>query len=151
MNLIINLLCAFAGTLGFSILFNVHKKFHLYCGLAGMSGWLGYLLFIERTSPAVATFFGALVVVLMSRAFSVWKRCPITVFLISGIFPLIPGSSIYYTAYYLVTNSLEMAAVKGVESIKIAFAIVAGIVFVVSVPRKWFNLKYWRRGAKDLK
>lgn len=152
MNLITNLLCAFLGTLGFTILFNVQKRFYFCCGITGMAGWACYLAVTEvSSSPAVASFFGSLVVVLLSRVFAVWKKCPITVFLISGIFPLIPGSSVYYTAYYLVTNSLEMAAVKGLESVKIAFAIVAGIIFVVSIPKEWFQLKYWRARRKGLK
>lgn len=152
MNIVVNLICAFFGTLGFTILFNVHKRFYICCGLTGMVGWACYLAVAEfSASPAVASFFGSLAVVLLSRIFAVWKKCPITVFLVSGIFPLIPGSSVYYTAYYLVTNSLDMAAIKGIESLKIAFAIVAGIIFVVSIPREWFQLKYWRSRRKGLK
>lgn len=141
MNLLTNLICAFFGTLGFTILFNVDRKYYFWCGITGMAGWAGYLFAVEYTSATIATFFGALIVVLLSRILSVRQKCPITVFLVAGIFPLIPGSSVYYTAYYFATNCFEMAAIKGVESIKTAFAIVAGIVFVVSIPREFFQIK----------
>ncbi len=56
-----------------------------------------------------------------------------------GIIPLVPGAGIYYTAYYLVTGQMSLAAVKGLEAVKIAFAIVLGIIFVVSIPRDVFR------------
>lgn len=145
MEIIANLLCAFFGTLGFTILFNVHRRFYICCGLTGMAGWAAYLAARGMTTAPIASLAGALVVVLLSRIFAVWRKCPITVFLVAGIFPLIPGSSVYYTAYYLVTNNFDMAAQKGIESIKIAFAIVVGIVFVLSIPREFFSINYWKK------
>lgn len=145
MEIIANLLCAFFGTLGFTILFNVHRRFYFCCGLTGMAGWAAYLGVRDMTTAAIASLAGALVVVLLSRVFAVWRKCPITVFLVAGIFPLIPGSSVYYTAYYLVTNNFDMAAQKGIESIKIAFAIVVGIVFVLSIPREFFSINHWKK------
>ena len=142
--IIANMICSFIGTIAFSILFQVHKRFYVCCGLTGMAGWLCYCMFRGSVSPATASFIGTVVVVLLSRSFAVWKKCPITVFLVSGIFPLVPGAGVYYTAYYLVTNSLELAVHKGMESLKIAFAIVLGIVFVVSIPKQWFQIGKWR-------
>lgn len=139
-----NMVCSFVGTLCFSIIFNVPNQFYFYCGLTGMTGWMCYCYVAQYTTAAIATFFGTIIVVLMSRILAVWRKCPITVFLISGIFPLVPGAGVYYTAYYFVTNSLSLATQKGIDSLKIAFAIVLGIVFVVSIPKRWFALRYWR-------
>lgn len=144
MNLIINLLCAFIGTLGFTILFNVDRRFYLYCGLTGMAGWAAYLAAEPKTSVTVATLIGSLVVVFLSRVFAVWKKCPITVFMVAGIFPLIPGSSVYYTAYHFVTGDYIQAALKGIDAIKISFAIVAGIHLIDAIPREVFYKKYWK-------
>lgn len=149
--MIANLLCSFIGTICFSILFNVQRQFYLYCGFTGMAGWMCYCFFVPFLSPALSTFMATVVVVLLSRVFAVWRKCPITVFLISGIFPLVPGAGVYYTAYYFVTNSLVLANQKGMESIKIAFAIVLGIVFVVSIPKRWFVVEFWRQRIKQKK
>lgn len=151
MEVVTSLVCAFFGTLGFTILFNVHRRFYICCGLTGMVGWAAYLAAAKVTTVPVASLAGALVVVTLSRYFAVWKKCPITVFLVAGIFPLIPGSSVYYTAYYLATNSLELAAQNGIQAIKIAFAIVAGIVFVLSIPKEFFNLHRRKKEGSHLK
>ena len=80
-------------------------------------------------------------------------KCPITIFMISGIITLVPGAGIYFTAYYLVTNQFAMAAAKGIGAIKVAFGIVLGIVCIVSVPREVFQKEYWveRKIAKQQK
>ncbi len=142
-----NMLCSFAGTIAYAILFSVPKKYYVSCGFTGMTGWLVYLFITQATifSAAVGSFFGSLTVVLISRMLAVRMKCPITIFLVSGIFPLVPGAGVYYTAYYLVTNEMGLAAVKGLEAIKIAFGIVLGIAVVLSVPRGVFQLEYWRQ------
>ena len=109
-----------------------------------MAGWFIYCITVDLTSSSVASFFGTVMVVLMARIFSVWKKCPITLFLIPGIFPLVPGTGVYYTAYYFVMNDMAQASTMGISSIKIAFAIVLGIIFIVSIPRNWFSIKYWK-------
>ncbi len=147
-----NVFCSFMGTVGFAIMYNVPKKYYLGCGVTGMAGWIMYLIVNGQNymTSSVASFFGAFVVVLMSRILSVRMKCPITIFLISGIFPLVPGVGIYNTVYYIVTNQLTQAAIKGIESVKIAFAIVMGIVIVVSVPRHVFQRVYcWFVEGKD--
>lgn len=145
MTFVLNLLLASTGSLAFAILYNVPRKFYLCAAFTGMAGWFCYYLIVLFTDTAVASFFGAVGVVLVSRIFAVWKKCPITVFLISGIFPLVPGAGVYYTMYYLVSNELTLAAIKGLESLKIAFGIVLGIVFIVTIPKKWFFIQNWRK------
>lgn len=152
MTFVLNLLLASTGSLAFAILYNVPRKFYLCAAFTGMAGWFCYYLIVPFTDTAVASFFGAVGVVLVSRIFAVWKKCPITVFLISGIFPLVPGAGVYYTMYYLVSNELTLAAIKGLESLKIAFGIVLGIVFIVTIPKKWSlfktgEKKMWRRNT----
>lgn len=145
MTFVLNLLLASTGSLAFAILYNVPRKFYLCAAFTGMAGWFCYYLIVPFTDTAVASLFGAVGVVLVSRIFAVWKKCPITVFLISGIFPLVPGAGVYYTMYYLVSNELTLAAIKGLESLKIAFGIVLGIVFIVTIPKKWFFIQNWRK------
>ena len=68
-----------------------------------------------------------------------------TVFLISGIFPLVPGAGIYWTAYYLVTGQMGQAVSSGFVAVKAAVAIVLGIVFVFEIPNSVFHLREKRR------
>lgn len=147
----IDIICSFIGTVAFSHLFNVPKKHYFYCGLVGALGYLCFCLLDLRVSVTFATFVATMVVVLCSRILTVLRKCPITVFLISGIFPLVPGASVYNTAYYFVSNNLDEAAAWGINSIKLAFAIVLGIVFIVSIPREMFTKRYWTLRRKKKK
>lgn len=147
-NFLFNFICPFLGTVAFSILFNVPRRFYFSCGMVGAMGWVMYCITVRFTSTAVASFFGSLVVVLLSRILTVRKKCPITIFLISGIFPLVPGAGVYYTAYYLVMNQLDEAAHRGLGAVKVAFAIVLGIVLIVSIPREFFQPRYWKNRWK---
>lgn len=143
-NVAANLICPFLGTVAFAVLFNVPRKYYLAGGLTGTAGWLAYIFILNFSSAAIASFVGAFVVVFISRMLTVRMKCPITVFLISGIFPLVPGAGVYYTAYYLVTDQIALAGERGLGALKIAFAIVLGIAFVVSIPREVFQGRYWR-------
>lgn len=138
---IMHVICPFVGTIGYAVLFNIPKRFYLCCGFTGAVGWLFYHVLIGmNASAAAASFFGTLAVVLTSRILSVRKKCPITIFLVSGILPLVPGAGIYYTVYYMVTNQLTGAVQRGMDSVKVAFAIVLGIVLVLSIPGEIFKL-----------
>ena len=57
----------------------------------------------------------------------------------TGIFTLVPGAGIYYTAYYLLMGDLAQFTAKGIETFKIAGAIALGIVFGFAIPQSWFN------------
>jgi uncharacterized membrane protein YjjB (DUF3815 family) len=145
--MIANIVCSFVGTIAFSILFNVPSKYYKYCGFTGMVGWMCLYFCSDVIKGPFATFLATLFVVLCSRIFSVWRKCPITVFLIAGIFPLVPGAAVYYTAYNFVMNDLNLAVDSGIHALKTAFAIVLGIVFIVSIPRQWFSVAYWKSRA----
>ncbi|MCI8582404.1 MAG: threonine/serine exporter [Dorea sp.] len=142
--IIVNVICPCLGTVAFAIMFNVPKRFYVSCGIIGTLGWLVYCAAVKPTSPSMASFFASLTVVLISRVLTVRMKCPITMFLIPGIFPLIPGASVYYMAYDLVIGETREAGQSGFLAIKVAFGIVLGIVSAVSIPREVFGGDYWR-------
>lgn len=88
-----------------------------------------------------ASFFATLALAWLSRVFSFSRKAPVTVFLICGIFPLVPGAGIYYTGYYFFMGSNAQALDKGLETIKIAVAIALGIGIVLSMPQFFFTFK----------
>lgn len=141
MSFLIELVAAAIGTVAFSVLFFVPRKYYGFCGICGASGWAVYgVLTRIGVSSAEATFYATLAVIFLSRLFAVVERCPVTLFLIPGIFPLVPGAGVYWTSYHIVTNNLEMASDTGFAALKVAVAIVLGIIFVFEIPQKFFAI-----------
>ena len=138
---VIQLVAAFVGTVGFSALFGAPRRFYLYCGLAGMAGWAVYLLVAAGHSVVGAAFFAALAVAAISHIMAKICRCPVTVFLICGIIPLVPGGGIFWTAYYIVANQLHMAAETGFVALKVTIAIAGGIILASGIINKLFIRK----------
>ena len=126
------------GTMAFSILFGVPSRYYVYCGLIGSGGWIIYSAAVKVLGPAEASLLATMAVIFFSRLVAVWKRCPVTIFLIAGIFPLVPGSGIYWTTYYLVTDQLPLALHTGYQAVKCAMAIVLGIVLIFELPQSLF-------------
>ncbi len=125
---------AFIGTIGFSALFGAPRRYYLDCGLAGTAGWAVYLLLASAgpTHVVGAAFLGALAVAVMAHLLAVTRRCPVTVFLICGIIPLVPGGGIFWTAYYIVTDQLRLAATTGFTALKVTIAIAGAIILAAA-------------------
>ena len=142
---VIQLVAAFVGTVGFSALFGAPRRYYLYCGLAGMAGWAVYLLVAMGHSVVGAAFFAALAVAAISHIMAKICRCPVTVFLICGIIPLVPGGGIFWTAYYLVGDQLRLAATIGFTAIKVTIAIAGGIILVGAIAGRIQKLRIKNR------
>ena len=63
------------------------------------------------------------------------------VFLLCGIFPLVPGSAIYYAAFYIFLNKGAEAAYYAAMTVKLGAAIALGILIAYSLPDCLFG---WR-------
>ncbi len=127
-------------TIAFAILFNAPKKEYVFCALNGCIGWMTYQLFLSYGASAVmASLWATLILTFVARILSAIRRSPVTIFLVTGIFTLVPGAGIYYASYYLIMNDLAQFTDKGIETFKIAGAMVLGIVFGLALPQSWFN------------
>ena len=142
MSMILEMIPAALGTVAFAILFVIPRKYYAYCAAIGASGWLMYRVMMELAGSGVfeASFLATALVVLLSRFVSVIERCPATVFVTAGIFPLVPGAGICWSAYYLVTNQFQLAAANGFSALQTIVAVVLGIVFIFELPNKIFHL-----------
>ena len=81
---------AMMGTIAFSLLFGVPRKYYIWCGLIGGAGWAVYVLASGYVSGAGASFAATVVVIFLSRAAAVGNRCPATIF--SHIRYISPGA-----------------------------------------------------------
>lgn len=131
---------AVLATLAFAVLFGAPRRQWVFCGIAGGIAWLANsLLLVLGADIFLASFLATLTLTCFARLFAVLRKAPVTLFLIEGIFPLVPGAGIYYTAYYLFASDFSAALVKGLETVKFAGAITLGILFGFSLPPKLFS------------
>jgi uncharacterized membrane protein YjjB (DUF3815 family) len=65
-------------------------------------------------------------------------KTPEIIFLIAGIFTLVPGADIYWTVYYLVAEEMNKALSSGSDAAKACLGMVLGIVIVHELPQKLF-------------
>lgn len=129
---------AMVATVSFGVTFRIPTRHYLACGFTGAVGWLVYILCTNLLlmSAPIATLVAALPLTACARLFAIRHKAPVTLFLLCGIFPLVPGAGIYYTAYYFLRDDRTLFANKGVETLKIAVALALGIALVCSIPLK---------------
>jgi membrane spanning protein len=127
-------------TLSFAVLFSAPKVELVFCGITGALGWIVYLACLgANTGKPIANLIAALTLTLVARFFSAARKKPATIYLLCGIFPLVPGAGIYYTSYYFIMNQMDLCGQAGMDTVKVAGAIVLGILFGFALPQSWFN------------
>ncbi len=143
----VQIVASFIGTAAFAVLFGVPRKYYVLCGVSGVLGWILYMILARYAgfTPPAATLFATMLVVLSARWFSVLDRCPAIVFLLCGIFPLVPGAGVFWTSYYVVSDQLRLALSSGFMAVKVTIAIVLGIILISELPYRFFNFFQRRR------
>ena len=140
MDLIVQFIVAVFATIAFAVLFSVPKKELAFCGFTGALGWIIYFVFMKFDMGIVfSSFIATLCLTIFARIFAVIRETPVTVYLLTGIFPIVPGSAIFSTAYYLFISDSAMSSQKAMETFEYAGAIVLGILFGFGIPQSLFN------------
>ena len=130
------------GCLGFAFLFNVHGPGGLLCVLGGVLTWVVYCLCIDwGTGETLAYFWGAVFASAYSEVFARIRKCPAIGYLVIAIFPLIPGSGVYYTMEHAVRGEMDLFASKGMDTAAIAGAMAVGILLISTAVRLWTTRK----------
>ena len=143
---VVQLVAAYLGTMSFAVLFGVPRRYYIDAGICGTLGWLLYLILTRYSafSPVETMFTATALVTMVALSQSTARKCPITVFLICGIFPLVPGAGIFWTSYNIVSNQLSDALQTGFGALKATVAIAFGILAVMEINgkgriRQWIN------------
>lgn len=136
MTIFLQIITAFLGSIGFSILFNVRGSKLLVAGFGGALSWGLYLaLGPYLSSDSLKYFIASLFVTVYAEVFARIKKTPTTSFLVPGFIPLIPGGALYSTMKYALHNDWGLFADKASYTFQLALAIAAGIVAVSSFMR----------------
>ncbi|MCR5352115.1 MAG: threonine/serine exporter family protein [Bacteroidales bacterium] len=134
-------IAAFLGTLAFASMFGVPRPQYPSAGLIGAIGWCLFLVLTRYLAfgPTIAIILSSIVISVFSRISAIQQKCPAQVFLLCGIFPLVPGAGIFWCTYYLVSAELPMALLTGFDAVKAAVSIVLGIILAMELPQRLFS------------
>lgn len=134
--LFINFIAAFAGSYSFAILFNSPRKQRSTGGLTGAVGWVAYLAFLNYgLSRLSATFAAAVVVAIISETAGRLRKAPVTIFLLPGIIPLVPGADAYLAMLAFSRGDWASGIDITVKTLFLAAAIAGGSILTGSITR----------------
>lgn len=140
--IIIQMIAGMIACIGFAYLFNCPQKHILQSAFAGGLGWVAYYYSIAYgCSNIVATLIGTIVLSFVCEIFARTYKDAVTVFTIPAILPLVPGAGVYYTLLAIIENDLDLAILKGFDTLGCAMSIAVGIVMVSSIFRVIFIAK----------
>lgn len=88
---------SFLAVVAFCFILNTPRRHILFAGLTGAAGWTLYLVLGNRgLDTGTATFFSGCLISLCSQILARFLKTPVTIFVIPGILPLVPGAGMYH-------------------------------------------------------
>jgi uncharacterized membrane protein YjjB (DUF3815 family) len=134
------------GCMGFCIIFNIHGWGSLLCALGGMLTWMLYALCLELgCGDLVSLFWATLFASFYSEVMARVRRCPATAYLVTSIFPLIPGAGVYFTMNYAIQGDMDMFITKGMHTAAEAGIMAVAILLAVTAVRMWLAWLHARK------
>jgi len=145
MYLLLQMFYAFLTCIGFSIIFNVKGKIMYFAALGGALGTLAYELSLLQTDEIIANFFAALTISLFSEIMARVRKVPVTILLIPGLIPFVPGGGIYFTMRYFLDGNTQEFLNQLVRTVSIAGALAFGTIILSSLVRMFYSAKHLKR------
>lgn len=135
MTLYWHFLFAFVATAAFGVLFQAPRHTLALCGIVGAVGWCAYkyLLFYEDYSSFYANFVATVALSIVAESFARLAKEPSTIFIATGVIPLVPGLGMYKGMEKIIAGSYEVGMnillTAGTDSMAIAL----GVMLVASI------------------
>lgn len=133
---IIKIVGVFLSIFAFSVYLETPKKHVIKAGLVGAIGGTVYLICVNfRMGEVLASFLSALAVSFVSHVFARIFKTPVTLFLIAGILPTVPGAGMYRIVHHILIKDEAMTAFYMIQTLEIAGAIALAIFLMDSLFR----------------
>ncbi|MCF1783337.1 threonine/serine exporter family protein [Lactobacillus mulieris] len=110
LQILINIVFSIIGSMGFALTINVPRRALFLTGISGACGWMTYWVLIRlHSGRMIANLVGAFVIGMLGLFFARIKKCPVSVFNIPALVPLVPGAPAYMAVRALVQGKYDMA------------------------------------------
>lgn len=147
-NTIFDLFVRFIGTFiaiyGFAIVQETPRKYVVRAAfVGGISGLTYWCAAYVGAGDVLAAFCSAFIAAMMSHLFARMFKVPVTLFLVAGILPTVPGAGMYRTVSSFITENDSMTMYYLTQTLQIA-GVIALAVFIVDslfgAPQSNFSL-----------
>ena len=133
-DMIIQLLTALLGSLGFALLFQLRKGLLVAASVGGLINWGVYLLVANFVDGEfIPCFVAAAAAVIYCEISARVLKAPVTLFLVPSVVPSVPGGALFYTMSNVVRKDWSAAKEFGLKTAEFALGIAAGICLAVVV------------------
>lgn len=131
--MLLRILGIFIGIYAFAIMTETPRRYLLTAGLVGTASGGVYLVSESLGCDAVwASFFSALTAAVIAHVLARVFKAPVTLFLIAGILPTVPGGGMYRIVANALDGNQTQMLHSLLETLEIAGSIALAIFFVDS-------------------
>lgn len=131
LTLLVRVVASFFASLGFAVMFRIHRRHLAVISLGGAITYFLYdlVLFFSAScfvAGLLSTVFAALFSEILARA----RHAPTVVFLLPCVIPTIPGGNLYYAMRYLLAGESVLALDNLRITLQVALGVAGGIIIV---------------------
>lgn len=132
---LVQLITSFFGSLGFALIFNVHKRNLLPCAIGGVFCCGAYLILHDGLGVHLflASLASGAVCQIYAEILARIIKTPATVFYITALVPLIPGGLLYHTMEAAVSRDWKNFILRGTETLYTSLGLAIGISLVSGI------------------
>lgn len=150
LEIIINITFSYIASIGFALTINVpHRALNL-AGISGTVGWMMYwFCFRFGMGRMLSNLLGAFIIGILGLIFARIKKCPVTVFNIPALVPLVPGVPAYQAVRALVDGETFDAETAILKVAIVTCAIALGILLSTMFIEMFYRTKRFYRRKKN--
>ncbi|RVU70919.1 MULTISPECIES: threonine/serine exporter family protein [Lactobacillus] len=150
LEIIINIAFSYIASVGFALTINVpHRALNL-AGISGIVGWMVYW-FAARAGMGrmLSNLMGAFIIGILGLIFARIKKCPVTVFNIPALVPLVPGVPAYQAVRALVNGEVFKGEAAILRVAIVTCAIALGILLSTMITEMFYRTKKFYKARKN--
>lgn len=150
LDIVINIAFSYIASVGFALTINVpHRALNL-AGISGVIGWMVYWIIAQAgMGRMLSNFTGAFVIGILGLFFARIKKCPVTVFNIPALVPLVPGVPAYQAVRALVNGQTFEAETAIMRVGIVTCAIALGILLSTMVTEMFYRSKKFYKEKRN--
>ena len=134
---VIQILTGAAGSAAFALYIHMRPRLLPAAAFGSVLSWAVYLLAYHfRPHLFFANMIAAIAVYIWCKILARLLKMPVTIFLVPGIFPLLPGGYLYYTMLALLNRQADAFRQSALSTVSTTLGIACGVV-VAAIVANW--------------